>query len=123
MLFVHRAMLNSKFTWFIVAIGIVFTIAEYHTGGAFSGFMIGILLYLLNYLMVLHTAAPVFAMKGRVLRKVVYAEYVDYIVENNRTVRSVISENADYNIGDEVYLYRFRPCFYFSQDKTGMAAV
>ena len=122
MLFLHTSMLNSRFTWFIAALCVLFTVAEYHTGGAFSGFMIAILLYLLNYLAVLFTAAPAFAMKGRIRSKVVYGEYVDYTVGNSHAVRKVLSEKTDYQIGDEVYLYRFRPCFYFSEDKTGMAA-
>ena len=121
MYFVHTAMLTSKFTWFVAALCVLFTVAEYHTGGAFSGFMIAILMYLLNYLAVLYTASPAFAMKGHILKKIDHDEYVDYVVQNSHIIKIVTSEKDSYNVGDEVYLYRFRPCFYFSQDKTGMA--
>ncbi len=122
MLFIHTSLLNSRFTWLVAAFGVLLTVAEYQTGGAFSGLMFAFLIYLLNYLVILYTAAPVFAMKGRVLTKVVHEEYVDYIIENRQTVKQVISDRTDYEIGDEVYLYRFRPCFFFSQERTGMAA-
>lgn len=122
MLFLHTSLLNSRFTWFVAALCILFTVAEYHTGGAFSGFMIAILIYLLNYLAILYTAAPAFAMKGRIQRKVIYGEYVDYTVENSHITRKVLSEKTDYQVGDEVWLYRFNPCFFISEDKTGMAS-
>ena len=123
MFFIHSSLLNSKFTWLIVISCVLFTAAEHRTGGAFPGIMMAILIYLLNYIALLYTAEPSFAMRGSILRKVVYAEYADYTVENGQTVRKVISERTDYNIGDEVYLFRFRPCFFLSQYRTGMAPV
>ena len=122
MAFVHSAMLNSRFPWIVAALATVCSIAEYRTGGAFSAFMAAALLYLLNYLAVLYTAEPVFAMKGRVLLKIVREEYVEYTVANSRIVKRVTSTNTQYEPGEEVCLFRFRPCFFIGDERTGMAS-
>ena len=121
MKYIHTSMLNSRFAGFIAVLCILFTVAEYHTGGAFSGFIVALLIYLLNYIAVLYTASPVFAMRGKVMQKVIRGEYVDYMVENNLTVRSITVSDTGYDIGDEVFLYRFKPCFFFSMNETGIA--